>query len=168
MGNQTPNKKGTSEKSPGLLGHVFYQVWRHTSETGGLPIRSHIIVSFVKTTYLLLPVCILLLSVGDETAKAIYECTGETTGGIFILPMVLIALWDGHFYNERRYKRLCGYYDTASGMEVFCRRRQSIVCIVLSVIAFVLEIWILFHFDNRCEMLMTDNSMMYKLKHISG
>lgn len=167
MRSPTPNKKGMREKSRGLLDHVFYWVWRHTSETGGLPIRSHIIVSFVKTTYLLLPVCILLLSTDDVTAKAIYECTGEFTAGIFVLPMVLIALWDGHFYNEKRYNRLCGYYDSASGMEVFSRRRQSIVCIVLSVIAFALEIWILFHFDNRCEMLMTDG-MMYKLKHISG
>lgn len=99
MRNLTPNKKDMSEKSPVLLDHVFYWGWRHMSETGGLPIRSHIIVSFVKTTYLLLPVCILLLPTDDETAKAIYECTGELTAGIFVLPMVLIALWNGHFYK---------------------------------------------------------------------
>ena len=148
MKKASPHKRTSRLKLPGFFDHLFYWTWRSCRH--GFPDRSFAVISVVQFACLLFPVAIALQFLDTPAVRFLYETDNRLTLFPLILPFPVLLWRNMRIYTEERYRMMHDYYGA---FHVSVRQRyrlRFLVCMVLAVLAILLEIRLFTLYHDRC------------------
>ena len=156
MKKASPHKRTSRLKLPGFFDHLFYWTWRSCRH--GFPDRSFAVISVVQFACLLFPVAIALQFLDTPAVRFLYETDNRLTLFPLILPFPVLLWRNMRIYTEERYRMMHDYYGA---FHVSVRQRyrlRFLVCMVLAVLAILLEIRLFTLYHDRCTAISSGNS----------
>ena len=156
MKKASPHKRTSRPKLPGFFDHLFYWTWRSCRH--GFPDRSFAVISVGQFACLLFPVAIALQFLGTPAVRFLYETDDRLTLFPLILPFPVLLWRNMRIYTEERYRMMHDYYGA---FHVSVRQRyrlRFLVCMVLAVLAILLEIRLVTLYHDRCTAISSGNS----------
>lgn len=158
MKTTAPHKRDNQPKAPGFLDHIFYWLWYYTP-SGGMPDRSFVSISLIRLAFLFLPFAVAAQFISDDTLLHVYLLTGgHPEAYLTILPFAFFVLWDMYRYKEKKYLAVQAYYERSGGMERLRHRRRFRLCIVATILAVVLDVWLFTLYQDRCTAMFPGDS----------
>lgn len=157
MKKASPHKRTSRSKLPGFFDHLFYWLWYYTP-SGGMPDRSFAVISVVQFACLLFPVAVVLQFLDTPAVRFLYEIDDRLTLFPLILPFPVLVWRNMRIYTEERYRMMHDFYGA---FHVSVRQRyrlRFLVCMVLAVLAILLEIWLFTLYHDRCTAISSGSS----------
>ena len=116
------------------------------------------VISVIQFACLLFPVAIALQFLDTPAVRFLYETDNRLTFFPLILPFPVLLWRNMRIYTEERYRMMHDYYGA---FHVSVRQRyrlRFLVCMVLAVLAILLEIRLFTLYHDRCTAISSGNS----------